>query len=901
MKKSAFYYILLLVLVFINPALKGQENAVISEFMAINNGTVQDEDGDFSDWIEICNEGTAPVNLGGWFLTDEAGNYSKWAFPEVEIDTGEYLLVFASGKDRRLEKDKLHTNFKLSGSGEFLGLAKPDGSQYTSLFVPAFPEQYPDISYCKYDNSYTYSASPTPGMENVRSDYVTIPQFSAEHGYYDQAFDLELTGSPEYADIYYTTDASTPSRINGIKYTGPITISTTTVIRAVVDLDGTGSGVVKTQTYLFPEDVVHQPDEPSGYPSTWLSPIHGTDDYFEIPGNYSMKTVYVNRADVGPVIIQSLRSLPVISIVSDIDNLFSKSTHPDSGGIYMYNGEPDGPTRDLKYHLGRGWIRSASIEYFNSDENDGSLNFQANCGIKIHGGASRTRAKTEKHSFKIGFKSEYGPSKLKEQIFGKDSPKQYDWLILRGGFDRRLGQQIYDPWAKSAMRKMGQYAAHSKFVHVYLNGLYWGMYNLSEQMDENCMRDNLGGRAGDYDIIKDYYEVEAGDTVAWDKLVSMAGDNIENTENYQKLLGNNPDGTLNTEYEKMIDPENLVEYIMMNMYAGTGDWDNHNWLAARRRTESRGFHFLVWDAERALTSGNNVSWIIDRGEENRPTGVFSDLIKNDQFKDLFISRVNRHFFEGGALTPDPGLATYKKWLGDIDTALIADQARWVMDTNDVWNSHYHTFIYGYFPPRTEVVFNQFISKGLYPFIEPPVFNTESNVIPEDFQLFMSSPSGGEIRYTLDGTDPGHYSLLVNKSISVYDNKALPLTGDTLLVLARVKMDTLWSKLVTREFLVGINANNITYKSSDNNGCLYNYPNPVQDDTHIMFLLSEPSHISLKIYDMMGEPITTLENGLKPAGSYSLTWHTDNLPSGVYICVLENTSDSARYRIMIIKE
>jgi hypothetical protein len=427
------------------------------------------------------------------------------------------------------------------------------------------------------------------------------------------------------------------------------------------------------------------------------------------------------------------------------------------------------------------------------------------------------------------------------------------------------------------------------------------MYNLCEQMDENCMRDNLGGNADDYDIIKDYYEIEAGDTITWNKLVTLAADNIENQENYQKLLGNNPDGSPNPAFEKMVNAENLVDYIMMNMYAGTGDWDYHNWLAARRKTDSKGFHFLVWDAERVLTNSDNVSWIVDRGEENRPTGVFSDLIKNDQFKSLFISHVNRHFFEDGALTPDPGLERYENWLNDLDTALIADQARWVWDNNDIWNLHYHSFIYSYFPLRTETVFNQFITYGLYPFMEPPVFNTENNIIPEDFQLFMSSPSGGEIRYTLDGTDPGHFSLQAGKSIAIYDNKAIPLTHDTLFISARVKKDTLWSKLVTREFFTGINPTGITCESLPDDGYFYNYPNPVRDFANMVFNISRSSRIRFQLFNMIGEFVAGFDLGMKPAGEHTVTWNLSGIPSGVYFCVLDNPEDSANYRIMIIKE
>jgi hypothetical protein len=415
------------------------------------------------------------------------------------------------------------------------------------------------------------------------------------------------------------------------------------------------------------------------------------------------------------------------------------------------------------------------------------------------------------------------------------------------------------------------------------------------------MRDNLGGRADDYDIIKDYYEIEAGDSLAWDELVVSAAGDMESTENYQRLLGNNPDGTPNPAYEKMINAENLLDYIMMNMYAGTGDWDYHNWYAARRKTDSEGFHFLVWDAERVLSSLDNVSWIIAGGNENRPTGIFAGLIKNSQFKDLFIRHVNRHFFEGGALTPDPGLETYEKWLSDIDTALIADQARWVWDDDDIWNKRYHKFIYDYFPQRTEIVFNQFISNGLYPAIDPPQFNTEDNVIPVDFQLLMSSPQEGEIRYTTDGTDPGHFSILSDKSIFVYNNEAIPLTGDTLLISARVKKDTLWSKLVTREFLVDGYTGDDSYQSMPAAGYFYHYPNPVMDFAHIIFSLSQPSHISMKVYNMTGELVAILEHGMKPAGEHSVTWSPPGIPPGVYICVLENLSSASRNRLLIIKE
>ena len=200
----------------------------------------------------------------------------------------------------------------------------------------------------------------------MSSTFISMPVFSVEHGYYYSPFDLQLSSELDSVDIYYTTDASTPGKTNGIKYSSPINITTTTVIRAITIQEGIGASQTKTQSYIFPDDVIHQSNNQPAYPETWIDPRRE----IEIPGNYNMKSEFVNIPEVNSVIIQSLESLPIVSIVSDIDNFFSWSTHPDSGGIYMYNGEPDGSTRDLKYHLGRGWIRPGSVEYFNSDTRD---------------------------------------------------------------------------------------------------------------------------------------------------------------------------------------------------------------------------------------------------------------------------------------------------------------------------------------------------------------------------------------------------------------------------------------------------------------------------------------------------------------------------------------------------
>ena len=130
-----------------NSTLHAQDLLRISEFAAVNDGPLLDEDGDKSDWIEINNAGTNTVNLDGWYLTDTAGNLTKWRFPATNMPPNGYLVVFASSKDRRTPGAPLHTNFKLSGSGEYLGLVKPDGTTVASQYAPTFPPQVGQVSY----------------------------------------------------------------------------------------------------------------------------------------------------------------------------------------------------------------------------------------------------------------------------------------------------------------------------------------------------------------------------------------------------------------------------------------------------------------------------------------------------------------------------------------------------------------------------------------------------------------------------------------------------------------------------------------------------------------------------------------------------------------------------------
>lgn len=181
----------------------------ISEFIASNDETLSDEDGDFSDWIELHNTSGSAVNLSGWYLTDDDQELDLWQFPSTTLNAGEYLVVFASDKDRAVSGSELHTNFKLKSSGEYLALVQPDGVTVISDYAPEYPDQFEDISF----GGNTYYVDPTPGSANGSGvfGFADPVEFDLEHGVYDSPQVLALSTNLPAGEIRYTLDGSVPS------------------------------------------------------------------------------------------------------------------------------------------------------------------------------------------------------------------------------------------------------------------------------------------------------------------------------------------------------------------------------------------------------------------------------------------------------------------------------------------------------------------------------------------------------------------------------------------------------------------------------------------------------------------------------------------------------------------
>ncbi len=200
---------------------------VISEFLAVNDGGLRDENGDRPDWVEIHNPTSGSVSLDGYYLTDDAGNKRKWRLPAVTLASRGYLVVFASDKDRRTAGRQLHTNFQLDAGGEYLGLVKPDGTTVVSQFSPEFPEQTADVSYglpasgTTVGEGYRFLKTPTPGAPNASQWIVHDTKFSKDRGFYSSSFTVAITTQTPGAQIRYTTNGQPPTATTGAVYTGP--------------------------------------------------------------------------------------------------------------------------------------------------------------------------------------------------------------------------------------------------------------------------------------------------------------------------------------------------------------------------------------------------------------------------------------------------------------------------------------------------------------------------------------------------------------------------------------------------------------------------------------------------------------------------------------------------------
>ena len=612
---------------------------VISEFLAVNDGDITDADGDHSDWIELENRAAAAVDLEGWSLSDKTKDLDQWSFPAgLRLEPGAFLVVFASGKDRRDSGLELHTNFRLSGDGELLVLVRPDGETVEHGYIPVYPEQVSDVSYgLDQDGSERYFLESTPGEAPVgpgMTGLVAEPVWTVERGFFDLPFELRITNETVGAEIRYTLDGRRPTADTGLIYQEPLQINATTVVRAMAWKAGYLESKATTQTYLFLADVVEQP-------------------------LMRLASVETHRATIE----SSLRSLPTLSIALAKED--------------FVNLQQQAATEDTKEEL------PASLEWIDP-ELGGRL--QLTCAIEGH---SWPASRFPKRAFRLKFKREFGPAKLEFPVFG-DTPwnpgtavDSFDRLILRRESWDSDESVARDEWTRASQVAMSDIGSHGTYAHVYFNGNYWGPYDICERPDASFGAAYGGDKEDDW--FSTNHGIERGDThlrgdsTRFDRLVQLAVQkDLEDPVKYAEFAG-------------LVDLERFSDYVMLYWYAGVSDGIDNNWYALQRTRPEGPLTFFMWDTSACFREGlggvgppgNNGAWVPPFFFEGTGTYAVTTIVRtwqalaqNPDFRLLFADRIYKQCFHGGPLSEDQSRERWRAITDFIEEAMIGEEARW---------------------------------------------------------------------------------------------------------------------------------------------------------------------------------------------------------------------------------
>ena len=750
----------------------------INEFMADNPGrpndpnALLDMDANSPGWIELYNNGAAAVTLSGWALTDDPALPGKWVFAApvapatvpTAIAAGGYKTVFCGGLERNIANVEPHASFSLDNSG-FVQLSQPDGSGGWTLIsrigtpaaglTPAvpYPNQRKAASYGYPANDSgqapVFFTSDTPGAVNGAAgvtDFCKDTNFDVDRGFYDAPFTINITCATPGATIAWTVNGTLPTATNGTQATSispatpvaTINITGTTIIRARALLTGLGSSNVDTHTYIFPAQVMTQtgPLPSMGLTANDTHPWGTTGGTPRIPAgpDWAVETGAVQYPnETNRFTTDDLKSLPVVSVTTAWREGFGpNSTAPDfattaldNRGVYV--GQEIGVANE-------GTDRYCSLEYINpaadktnpnahrATVNDPWINkgFQSDGNVHVFGGTSQQRWKSYKLSMR--FKAQ---ENVNFNLYGDEASSSQDTLILDARLNqawlhatdatqRSRGDYVRDHVMADLQNNTGGNTFHTRPVHYFLNGLYWGLYLLHEKPDGKFMADYRGGDKNDWDVFKHSATAGVDGNSIYGLVISSGLINpawplgssndssyfnctsVKNYEDMLDLLGlgrvspnPNPVPVMSTQAAleaaaTKIDLPAFIDYILLNCVAANTDWPHKNYYASYKRTDPNAkWRWHSWDAEHVFriesentfTQGN---WAGDSDTGSRgPGSMMRKLAQNAEFRLMFADRVQKHLFNSGALSTAAMVTAFTKRFAEIDAwGIRGESARW---------------------------------------------------------------------------------------------------------------------------------------------------------------------------------------------------------------------------------
>ena len=604
--------------------------------------------------------------------------------------------------------------------------------------------------------------------------------FSKERGFSDVAFDLTINSTEPTATIRYTLDGEEPSTTAGEIYSGSISITTTTVLRAIGYVIGQDTSKVYTHTYLFLDDVIEQPANIAGWPNDSYDIGSGTATAVH---DYEMDPDIVDAPAYSADLMQGLKDIPSMSIVMPYDDFWN-----------MYNGNSE---------------KKTSIELLYAD--DPSKNEQEDGGIEPH---SHDRLK---RSMRLSFKKIYGAANWDSDIFrnaavgSETAENEFDRIVLRAGNNRAWSRNwntdrtafTRDEWYRQSQIASSGIGSHGTFVHLYVNGLYWGLYNPVERPDEAFSSTYLGGEKEDWFA------------------VSHGGDQGGNDDRYDYMMGSllNKDMTQAINYQELqeyLDINKFSDYLLISWMTGVQDWPGNNWWGGNRNNPSGPFMYYGWDCEWSWDvtfNANNGAWVHPAFRSNNNGGnasarVFNKSKVNDDFMMSFADRAYKLCFNDGAMTDDNSRTRWSNLNNHIKNAVVAESARWGDGINDgttrTRDVHWQDEVDrldGLMDGNVDRLITALRNEGYYPTIDPPLY--ENNGVTLEIQKMdvsagytidlVNPNSNGDIYYTTNGNDPRMSGGAVDPSATLYTNQDIIFNSSTNF-MARVKVGNEWSVL-----------------------------------------------------------------------------------------------------------
>ena len=699
------------------------------------------------DWIELRNTEATAVDLTGWSLTDDATKPRKWSFPAgTTIPGSGYLVVMATelGLGPADGTSYLHAGFKLGAGGEYLGIVDAGGVVIDAL-APKYPPQSPRNSYGRdATGSFVYFSRATPGAANPAagvSSLLAAPAGSPAGGFHAAGVTVALTSPDAGSTIRYTLDGSAPSASHGFTYTTMLTLNTSTVVRAVALRDGAGPSPVVTHTYLIGQSAARR-----GLAALCIS---GDGD----------QVFYGPNAGGGPAAGHGVLAIKGGRYVAaEVEDKWEA------------NGDP--AAYNMPMQRGRAFEKQAALEVFPVT----GAGLRTDFGLRFAGSDwSRPRMRltdpvngrfnpwsgTDKPSFNLYFRSDFG-SRPVNYAFVPDNPvASFEDIRLRAGKNDMVDPFITDEFMRRTLLATGQKSSRGTFVTLYVNGVFKGFYNLCERIRDEFMRQHHGGSA-DWDV-RQMNDIESGDGVAWGRMMAfLQSADLTNLAQYAQVHDH-------------LDVDNIIDYLLTNTFAATWDWPLNNWAAARERTPQGRWRLYMWDAEGAFgiygrrqpglhdsfigdADGDGIpetadqNYPLDIGAEARTTSwqsvpaLYTLLKASPEFRLRWADRAQKHFFHGGALTPETMEALWVS-LRDAVQPIIREETGVTIDDRirRDWLAS---------PVRRDALFAQMRRYGLWVDTLAPEFSQHGGEIAAGTTIAIThANASGAIYYTLDGTDP----------------------------------------------------------------------------------------------------------------------------------------------------